>query len=83
MGKYMWIWCLSNTLILLLMFMYLGITKDVTAKANDRCNDLEKKVELLDEKCDYIYHSNRQKIDTLVININNIYNNKKKSTTPP
>lgn len=51
--------------------MYLGITKDVTTKANDKCNDLEKKVELLDEKCDYIYHSNSPKIDTLVINVNN------------
>lgn len=69
-------WNAINTALLFMMFVYVGVTKDINTKANNKCEDLEKKVSLLDEKCDHLSDVATQR-DTIVVNIKN-YNYYKK-----
>jgi hypothetical protein len=70
------IWCLINTALVILLAIYITIIKDLNTKAYDKCVELEKKVELQEERCNHLSEIVTQK-DTVVINIKN-YNYYKK-----
>lgn len=70
------IWCLINTGLILLVAVYIMCTKDINIKAYDKCVELEKKVELQEERYDHLSEIVTQK-DTVVVNIKN-YNYYKK-----
>lgn len=70
------IWCLINTGLILLVAVYIMCTKDINTKAYDKCVELEKKVELQEERYDHLSEIVTQK-DTVVVNIKN-YNYYKK-----
>ena len=73
--KYFW-WPLANTIVMLFMFMYVGITKDINTKALDKCEKLQKELELQEKRVDYLSDLVGRK-DTIVINVKN-YNYYKK-----
>ena len=64
------IWCLINTGLIILVAVYFMCTKDITTKAYDKCVELEKKVELQEERYDHLSEIATKK-DTIVINIKN------------
>lgn len=70
------IWCLINTGLIILVAVYVMVTKDLNTKAYDKCVELEKKVELQEERCDHLSEIAAKK-DTMIINIKN-YNYYKK-----
>lgn len=70
------IWCLINTGLIVLVAVYVMCTKDINTKAYDKCMELEKKVELQEERCNRLSEIVTQK-DTVVVNIKN-YNYYKK-----
>jgi len=64
------IWCLINTGLIILVAVYIMVTKDLNTKAYDKCVELEKKVELQEERCGHLSDIITQK-DTIVVNIKN------------
>ena len=64
------IWCLINTSLIILVAVYIMVTKDINTRAYDKCVELEKKVELQEERCDHLSEIVTQK-DTVVVNIKN------------
>ena len=62
------IWCLINTGLIILVAVYVMVTKDLNTKAYDKCVELEKKVELQEERCDHLSEIANKK-DTIVINM--------------
>lgn len=64
-----WFWCMINTCLIMLMAVYIFISKDLGRIAYDRCEALEKELALQKERCDYL-SSFITKKDSLVININ-------------
>jgi len=62
------IWCLINTGLIILVAVYIMVTKDLNTKAYDKCLELEKKVELQEERCDHLSDI-LTKRDTMIINI--------------
>lgn len=65
-----YIWNGINTALVFMIFMYAYITKDLNVNAYNKCNDLEKKVELQEERCNHLSEMVTQK-DTVVVNIKN------------
>lgn len=64
------IWCLMNTGLILLVAVYIMCAKDINTKAYDKCLELEKKVELQEERCDHLSEIVTKK-DSIVVNIKN------------
>ena len=62
------IWCLINTGLIILVAVYIMITKDLNTKAYDKCLELEKKVELQEERCDHLSDIVTKR-DTIILNI--------------
>lgn len=62
------IWCLINTGLIILVAVYVMVTKDLNTKAYDKCVELEKKVELQEERCNHLSEVATKK-DTIVINM--------------
>ena len=65
-----------NTALIGLVAVYVMVTKDLNTKAYDKCVELEKKVELQEERCNHLSEIVTQR-DTVVVNIKN-YNYYKK-----
>ena len=63
-------WNAINTALIFITLVYIGITKDLNTKAYDKCEVLEIKTSLLDEKCDHLSDVATQR-DTIVVNIKN------------
>lgn len=70
------IWSLMNTALIVLVAVYIMVTKDLNTRAYDKCVELEKKVELQEERCDHLSEIVTKR-DTIVVNIKN-YNYYKK-----
>lgn len=70
------IWCLINTGLIILVAVYIIVTKDLNTRAYDKCVELEKRVKLQEERCNHLSDIVTQK-DTVVVNIKN-YNYYKK-----
>lgn len=64
------IWCLINTSLIILVAVYIMCNKDINTKAHDKCVELEKKVELQEERCNYLSEIATKK-DTIIVNIKN------------
>ena len=58
-----------NTSLILLVAVYVAVTKDFGTEAYNRCAELEKELALQKERCDYM-SSFITKKDSIVININ-------------
>ena len=63
-------WNGVNTSLIFMVFMYVFLTKDFNTKAYDKCIELEKKVELQEERCNHFSDIAAQK-DTIVVNVKN------------
>ena len=57
-----------NISLIILVAVYVMITKDINTKAYDKCAELEKKVELQEERCDHLSEIVTKR-DTIVINM--------------
>ena len=68
-----WFWCMINTCLIMLVAVYILISKDLGRMAYDRCETLEKELALQKERCDYL-SSFITKKDSVVINVNYIDN---------
>ena len=64
------IWCLINTGFIVMIAVYLMCTDDINSNAYDKCVELEKMVELQEERCNHLSDIVTQK-DTVVVNIKN------------
>lgn len=64
-----WLWCLTNTFLAFLVGIYVLLAKDLGRVACNRCDELEKELELQKERCDYLSSIVSRK-DSIVININ-------------
>jgi hypothetical protein len=65
-----YIWNGINTALIFVLFIYIYITKDFNTIAYDKCVELEKKVELQEERCDHLSEIATKK-DTMIVNIKN------------
>jgi len=65
-----------NIALIMLLGVYVMVTKDINTRAYDKCVELEKIVELQEERCNYLSEIVAQK-DTIVVNVKN-YNYYKK-----
>lgn len=65
-----YLWSALNTCFILLLVMYLFITKDINTKAYDECKRFEEKVALQDKMIENLTEIATQK-DTIVVNIRN------------
>ena len=70
------IWNGINTALVFVFFIYVYITKDINTQAYDKALELEKKVEIQEERCNHLSEIVTQR-DTVVVNIKN-YNYYKK-----
>lgn len=70
------IWCIVNTALIILVAVYVMCTKEINTQAYDKALELEKKVELQEERCDHLSEIATKK-DTMIVNIKN-YNYYKK-----
>ena len=64
------IWCLINSGLILILFVYIMICKDINTQTYNKCNELEEKVTLQEERCNNLSEIATKK-DTIVINIKN------------
>lgn len=71
-----YIWCIVNTSLIILLAVYIMCAKDINTQAYDKALELEKKVELQEERCNHLSEIAPKK-DTMIINIKN-YNYYKK-----
>jgi len=63
-------WCSINSGLILILFAYVMICKDINTQAYNKCNELEEKVTLQEERCNHLSEIVTQK-DTVVVNIKN------------
>jgi hypothetical protein len=70
-----YIWPLTNTALIFLLFMYVFVTKDINTKAYDECKVLEERLDATNKFVDA-----QQKRDTIVIFVypNDLTKEKKK-----